>query len=148
MLTFKLEENTLKKLKQKTSKDKYIILHCSDSDIKSHDNPETIDKWHRERGWTCIGYHFVITQNGDVWACRPKNTIGSHVKGYNNNSIGICVTGRNNFTPEQLESLEILIKRSRQNDEEIRGHYELDSSKTCPNFNVNNVREAVLHYDF
>ena len=42
-----------------------IILHCSDSEWGS---ASVIDQWHKERGWTEIGYHYVIT-NGQT---EPK----------------------------------------------------------------------------
>ena len=76
-----------------------IIVHCSDSNIKSHDNIETIRKWHvDERGWSDIGYHYVITQDGVVHEGRPLSRRGAHARGHNVGSIGICLTGKSLFT--------------------------------------------------
>ena len=47
---------------------KKIIIHCSDSEFG---DAALIDKWHKERGWTGIGYHYVIL-NG----CRKATMTG------------------------------------------------------------------------
>ena len=36
-----------------------IIIHCSDSDFG---DAQTIDLWHKQRGWKGIGYHYVIVE--------------------------------------------------------------------------------------
>ena len=133
-------------------KDKYvnrsmtnkIVVHCSDSDVPSHDNPRVIDDWHKERGWTGIGYHFVITKEDGVWSCRPEMVVGSHCYGYNFESIGICLTGRHKFTEFQFEELAILLKnlcyKHDIKNKDVFGHYELDEKKTCPNFDMDKFR--------
>ena len=69
---------------------------------------------------------------------RPLAQIGAHCKGYNENSIGICLIGRREFTPAQLVSLRKLIGSYRKlfPGSEVFGHYELCRYKSCPNFNV------------
>lgn len=77
-----------------------IIVHCSATragqDIKASD----IDKWHKERGFKMIGYHFVVDLDGTIEAGRPLTMNGAHcntsgVSGrvYNSHSIGICYVG-------------------------------------------------------
>lgn len=114
-----------------------IILHCSDSDVKSHDNTATIRKWHvDERGFTDIGYHYIITKDGTIHECRPEKKAGAHAKGWNGKSLGICLTGKEMFSPDQIESLIILIKflkKKYRGVKKVLGHCEV-SSKTCPNF--------------
>ena len=34
-----------------------IVIHCSDS---SYGTVDIIDHWHKMRGWSGIGYHYVI----------------------------------------------------------------------------------------
>lgn len=118
-----------------------IVVHCSDSDIPSHDNIETIRKWHvNERGWSDIGYHYFITKDGTVHTGRPLNIAGAHVRGYNSRSIGICLSGRNGFTDEQFKSLERLcrelVSKFNLTKLDILAHHDLDKGKTCPNFKV------------
>ncbi|MEN6326015.1 MAG: peptidoglycan recognition family protein [Syntrophomonas sp.] len=53
-----------------------------------------IHRWHLQRGWAGIGYHFVIRANGSVERGRPLETIGAHAgPGVNGYSIGICLAG-------------------------------------------------------
>lgn len=107
-----------------------IILHCSASPFG---NAALIAKWHvSERGWNGMGYHYVILNgwiassiyhpafNGHIETGRPLDNdpvvngseIGAHVRGYNHNSIGICLIGNSGqFTHEQLnEALELIHK--------------------------------------
>ena len=35
-----------------------IFLHCSATNIPSHDDVEVIRRWHKNQGWSDIGYHF------------------------------------------------------------------------------------------
>lgn len=118
----------------------WVIIHCSDSDIASHDNPETIRSWHHERGFSDIGYHYFLDKKGVVHSGRPEDKIGAHVRGHNSGSIGICLSGRREFTREQFESLERLLidicKRHKLNKQDILAHHELDPSKSCPNFDL------------
>ena len=37
-----------------------IIIHCSATKEGRNFTVADIDRWHRERGMRCIGYHFVI----------------------------------------------------------------------------------------
>lgn len=117
--------------------DKHII-HCSDTADNSNITVEMIRDWHKERGWSDIGYHFVILRNGNIMKGREVEKIGAHCKGYNANSIGTCLVGRVSFNEEQFKSLQNL-HRILQNtfpDITVHGHNEFNNKKTCPNFNV------------
>ena len=70
-----------------------IIIHCSATTEGMDFTVEDIDRWHRQRGFSGVGYHFVIYLNGSIHAGRPKNKIGAHCKGHNTISIGICYIG-------------------------------------------------------
>jgi len=84
-----------------------IIIHHSYSMWGS---AKVIDKWHKQRGWKGIGYHYVIcngylsyrawAQNrynvkhdGLIQTGRPVERVGAHCKGKNRTSIGICIIG-------------------------------------------------------
>jgi len=115
-----------------------ITVHCSDSPQGRGDNAETIHKWHNERGWDGIGYHYVILEDGTIENGRPDYWMGSHCRGHNN-TLGICLIGEDSFTEEQYDSLHSLIDEKTEKygfgTDRVHGHYKY-SSKTCPNFDV------------
>ncbi len=118
---------------QETKKEaKGLLIHCSDSPQGRGDNAKTIDKWHRERGWSGIGYHYVILEDGTVETGRPLDRLGAHAKDYND-YVGICLIGKDSFTKEQFDGLEKLCGEFDTHN--IIGHYKV-SPKTCPNFDV------------
>ena len=106
-----------------------------------------ITEWHKLRGFTSIGYHYVIRRDGTREKGRELNEIGAHVVGYNHNSVGICMAGgmdqdmqkpENNFTDAQWSSLAITLRELHQDYPRavIVGHRDLDSAKACPSFSV------------
>ena len=115
-------------------KAKGIVVHCSDSPQGRGDNAKTIDRWHRERGWDCIGYHYVILEDGTIEDGRPLSKRGAHCLRHND-YVGICLIGIDKFTDEQYNSLEELIRRFQVEPDNIIGHNEV-SNKSCPNFSV------------
>lgn len=59
-----------------------------------------------------VGYGYVIEEDGRVIQTRRDDETQAHTKGYNENSIGICVVGDFNThtpTPEQMQSLKALL---------------------------------------
>ena len=70
-----------------------VIIHCSATPEGKDYTVEDIDRWHRERGFDCIGYHYVIYRDGSVHKGRDVAKIGAHCKGQNANSIGVCYIG-------------------------------------------------------
>ncbi|WP_017445816.1 N-acetylmuramoyl-L-alanine amidase [Gayadomonas joobiniege] len=131
---------------------KYIVIHCSDTPNEREHTAADIHRWHKEMGWDGIGYHFVIGRGGAVEYGRPIYWPGAHVRGHNHESIGVCLVGRDEFKQPQLSSLKSLVKalRNKFNRARVVGHRELDSAKTCPNFNVQEWLTAVesLNEDF
>ena len=105
-----LSKDTKKKLKRRKYEDiTAIVLHHS----AGYGTIEDVDRIHRMRGYTCIGYHYYITRDGKMHNGRPIEYIGAHAKGHNKNTIGICLEGdfrEDKPTAEQLEILERLIK--------------------------------------
>ena len=129
-----------------------IILHCSDSDHQHHDNVETLHQWHVvERGFSQIGYHYVITKDGKAHATRDESVQGAHCKdgGMNRGTIGICLTGKHGFSVAQFRSLAELVRnmleKYKLNDMDVYGHNAF-SSKTCPNFSVQEFKDKYLKW--
>jgi N-acetyl-anhydromuramyl-L-alanine amidase AmpD len=84
-----------------------IILHSSDTPPSMDIGVAEIRQWHLERGFRDIGYHYVIRRNGIVELGRHEDIKGAHCKdgGGNNDSLGICLVGRDKWTYNQIESL-------------------------------------------
>ncbi len=135
-----------------------IIIHCSASDFGS---AALIDRWHRERGWRMIGYHYVILNgyrkkdryskddDGLIETGRPIEEIGAHCKGQNRTSIGVCLIGNYLFSEKQLfcalpRLVRELMDRFNLGLDDVYGHREFNRSKTCPNFEVREVLKRVL----
>lgn len=125
----------------------YLVVHCSDTPSTLDIGVTEITRWHRQRGWLDVGYHFVIRRNGVVEKGRSTDVPAAHARGYNHISLGICMVGGTddkksveaNFTPEQYESLRELLDelRGRHPDAEILGHRDLPRvRKLCPCFDV------------
>jgi N-acetyl-anhydromuramyl-L-alanine amidase AmpD len=120
-----------------------VIVHCSDSDVDSHDNVETIRGWHiKERGFSDIGYHYIITRDGAIWKGRPVEDVGAHCRGHNEDSIGVCLTGKHQFTARQYASLRSFLGTLGQlyklEKSDMYGHRDF-SAKSCPNFDVQEI---------
>lgn len=125
---------------------KKIIVHCSASPNERDIGAKEIREWHvKERGWSDIGYHYVIRRNGTVEKGRDVKRAGAHCEGENKASIGICLVGLDKFNPEQFEALQQLIKdlRAKYGNLPAFEHNVFPSAKkqgkTCPNFKLNDV---------
>lgn len=109
---------------------------------------QEIDRWHRERGWNGIGYHYVIRRDGRLENGRSLIEAGAHCKGHNKDSIGICLVGGikdgtknepvNDYTDKQWETLKsiVLELKAKYPSANIVGHCDYEPKKTCPNFDV------------
>jgi hypothetical protein len=138
---------------------KRLFIHCS---LSEYGTDKIIDKWHRERGFFKIGYHFVIyngylsykdleVRQGNVDGYsfiydgfivktdRALTEVGAHCSGQNKDSIGICLIGRRKFTANQFEALAKLVndlceQLNLDHENDVYCHYEFTRNKTCPNF--------------
>ena len=70
-----------------------IIVHCSATKAGQDFTATDIDRWHRERGFNGIGYHYVIRLDGKLEKGRDVALPGAHCKGWNEQSIAICYIG-------------------------------------------------------
>lgn len=70
-----------------------LIIHCSATPEGRDFTVEDIDRCHRQRGFRCIGYHYVIYRDGSIHPGRPVACEGAHCLGHNADSIGICYIG-------------------------------------------------------
>lgn len=130
-----------------------IVIHCADTPEGRDIKTDEIRRWHmEERGWSDIGYHYVVELDGNIAKGRPEEVAGAHVRGYNRSSVGICYVGgadsegnaKDTRTAQQKQSLDILIEGLLVNypDAQIVGHRDLDSGKACPSFDAKKEYEA------
>jgi len=117
------------------------IIHCSDSPDDRDVDAAEIKRWHLERGWADIGYHFVIRRNGDIEGGRPLAQPGAHCEGHNRDSIGTCLVGRHGFAEGQIRALKYLhmVLGLQFPGLTVHGHRDFNPRKTCPNFEVAEV---------
>lgn len=129
---------------------KFITIHCSATRPSWSDcDVEDLRHMHTSKGWSDIGYHWVITRDGIMQVGRPMSRNGAGVKGHNANNIHICLIGGvdednkpvNNFTGNQFDTLRHAITsfagRHGIREENIKGHRDWPNvAKECPCFDV------------
>ena len=123
-----------------------IVIHCSATRAGKNYTAADIDRWHKKRGWACIGYHYVVRLDGTVEKGRDLSRAGAHCAGHNVNSIGVCYIGglaadgktaKDTRTPEQRKALLMLLRRLRAKypNAKIYGHRDF-AAKACPSFDA------------
>lgn len=123
-----------------------IILHCTATPEGMDFTVAQIRDCHLARGFSDIGYHFVIYRDGSVHKGRPLEQIGAHCKGHNACSIGISYVGgcakdgktpKDTRTPEQNIALHKLVDDllNQFPGATLHGHYEF-ANKACPSFKI------------
>ena len=118
-----------------------IVMHHSASPM-DRTTIFNIHEWHLQRGWLGCGYHYVIHLDGTIFQGRPVDTVGAHVRSYNDISVGICVVGNFEFehpTTYQQEATGKLLaylvnKVLRGNSVAIKRHKDLGAT-LCPGRN-------------
>ena len=123
-----------------------IIIHCAATPEGRDFTVADIDRWHKQRGWQGIGYHYVVYRDGSVHPGRPVDIAGAHTSGHNATSIGVCYIGgcaadgktpKDTRTPAQREALRDLVEllRAEYPGATVHGHREF-AAKACPSFDV------------
>jgi len=112
-----------------------IILHHYDSDRAT---PQEVHRWHIDRGWEGIGYHFMIDLDGTVWQGRDMDSVGTHTANNNGDSIGIACQGRFHTTTREMPDVQfnslvwlIIHIRQKYGNLTIIGHRDASPS-ACP----------------
>lgn len=122
-----------------------IIVHCTATPQGMAVSVDDIDRWHRQRGFSSIGYHFVVYLDGTVHTGRPIDQVGAHCTGHNTHSIGICYVGgldaychpKDTRTPAQKEALWLLVValKTQYPNAKVYGHRQF-ANKACPCFDA------------
>jgi len=128
------------------------ILHCAAVPSDWHFGKTAaqmvneIRRWHLERGFNDIGYHYLIAPSGSIAVGRPLSKEGAHVAGHNSGTVGILLiehiriskmaTFDHFFRHEQRIACRALL--SGLNVSDVKGHNDY-ANKLCPGFSVKKV---------
>lgn len=140
----KLIENPSIKVSKRTINE--IIIHCTATREGKNYTVDDIRRMHIARGFSDIGYHYLIYIDGSVHTGRDINIVGAHCTNHNAHSIGISYVGgldssgktKDTRTTLQKESLVKLIKqlKSLYPTAKVIGHRD-----TSPDLNGNGLVE-------
>lgn len=126
-----------------------MVLHCADIPTglafrrSASEWVAEVDRWHKNRGFHGIGYHYVITPDGDCAVGRADYKIGAHVLGHNVGTLGVLLLERDSverlatfsryFSAHQWRAVRDLALR--YGIERVTGHNDY-ANKLCPGFKV------------
>ena len=127
---------------------KWITIHHDGLDSPMTETSESASaariEWircgHRGRGFSDIGYHYVIDRDGRVWEGRSLRWQGAHVSKHNEQNIGILVMGNFDIqkpSQQQLDGTRLHVRKLLAQYKLSRGrvltHREWAGAKTaCP----------------
>ena len=124
---------------------KEIIVHCTATPEGRPVTIKEITNWHKQRGFSTIGYHYVVMLDGSVQNGRDVNVAGAHCTNHNSISIGVCYVGgcdkqmktKDTRTPAQKYALLTLLKKLKvlYPNAKIHGHRDF-AKKDCPSFDA------------
>ena len=61
-----------------------IIIHCTATrsgwmeDSPTTEKVNEVRRWHLDRGWSDVGYHYLIDRDGTIASGRPVERSGAH----------------------------------------------------------------------
>ena len=123
-----------------------IIIHCTATPEGRECSVEEIRRWHKARGFTDIGYHYVIHLDGRVENGRDVDIAGAHCTGHNTHSIGVVYVGgctKDGKTPKDTRTIDqkaaianlLMDLRKLYPRATIHGHRDF-ANKACPSFDA------------
>ena len=119
-----------------------IVVHHSATAVGG---AASFDRTHRAKGEAGVGYHFVIGNGTDTGDGALETTFrwreqrdGAHAKGWDAQSVGICLVGNFEDTrpsPAQMRTLVLLVRHLRARygipGERVMAHSAVNATK-CP----------------
>jgi len=144
-----------------------IIIHCTATPEGREVSIAELTKWHKQRGFSDIGYHYVIGLDGKIRNGRNIDIAGAHCTGHNTHSVGVVYVGgvaadgktaKDTRTDEQKRSMLALLRRlcKMYPKAKVMGHREFSPDKNgngiiepqewikaCPSFEVSELRTAL-----
>lgn len=124
---------------------KFLVVGCSETPEYRDIGLVEIDRMDRQAGKFSCGWHRVIRRDGTVENGRHNWQVGSHTRGHDKYSIGICLVGGGDpdihdvdlYTEEQLDALaeEVTYLLEEYPDAHVVGQRDLLGGHS-PHFNV------------
>ena len=124
-----------------------IVVHSTATQEGKDYSVDWLRKLHKSKGYSDIGYHYVIYRDGTLHPGRNVDKQGAHAKGHNYGSIGIVYIGgvdaqgkaKDTRTEAQKATLIALLKQLRKYypQASIKGHRDVNST-ACPSFDAKN----------
>jgi len=109
--------------------------------ISEKQHMRNVENYHvNTRGWTGIGYSFVIAHDGTIFEGRGWGRSGAHTEGRNSTAAGVCFMGHGDLQPAteaQIQAFRWLLGegirlRKMKSDPRIGSHHEYSQKgKTC-----------------
>ena len=123
-----------------------IIVHCTATPEGKDYTVAEIRRWHLARGFSDIGYHYIIHLDGEIETGRDVDISGAHCTGHNAHSIGISYVGgvaKDGKTPKDTRTLDqkaalanlLIDLRRLYPNAKIHGHRDF-ANKACPSFDA------------
>lgn len=122
-----------------------IIVHCTATKEGQNFKVDDINRWHKQRGWNMIGYHYVVYLDGTIHQGRSEDQIGAHCLKHNTNSIGVAYVGgldangkpKDTRTEAQKQGLRKLLTELKRKYPKATIHSHKDfAPKACPSFDA------------
>lgn len=121
------------------SRTDFLVVHVTATPPSKDIGAAEVNAMHKAKGWSGIGYHFVIRRNGKVETGRAVNQVGAHVQGWNSVSLGVSLVGgvdekgrpQDNRTAEQVLALKALLGElsKKYPHAKVCGHRDLSPDK-------------------
>lgn len=117
-----------------------------------------IEKMHLDKGYSYIGYHWLIDEEGEAHEGRDESIIGAHVAGYNVGTIGLAYIARGDdhvsnakfgeyMTDKQkaglIKKAKELMAKYNLKVSDVSGHNNYNKGKACPCFQVKKATELL-----
>lgn len=115
-----------------------IVIHAADTRKRTTVDVTSLRRTHRLMGLLDVGYHYVITESGELQEGRPLTKATPSAIGPER-SIGVCMVGVN-FTGAQLKTLKSIVYQLKCHhpDARVIGHDDLPSTFSVRTW-LNNV---------
>jgi N-acetylmuramoyl-L-alanine amidase len=123
-----------------------IINHCTATPAGKDYTVEDVRSWHKARGFSDVGYHYLIHPDGRISLGRPIGQVGAHVQDHNTGTIGVSYFGGISADGKRAEDTRTEAQRSSMlwlnrflakkfKVKKITGHNQY-ANKACPSFDV------------
>lgn len=84
-----------------------LIMHHTATRARAYRGQATvaaIRRYHMTaRGWSDIGYHYLVAPDGVVWVGRPLRLMGAHTKGHNQGTAGVALVMHGEHEPPSAD---------------------------------------------